>query len=136
LSIPLWQDEFTQHMLTLSAFLTNRHSRMNNIIFEIADYIQDHYQEDITLQRIAERYFLSREYISRKFKQEMNENISDFIGRIRIDKAKLLLLNPQLRMVQISEMVGYQDEKYFSKVFKKMVGISPNQYRKEQFRGD
>jgi two-component system response regulator YesN len=132
LSIPLWQAEFTQLMLTLSGFLTNLHARSHNSIFEIAEYIQDHYQEDITLQRIAERYFLSREYISRKFKQEMNENISDFIGRIRIEKAKLLLLNPQLRMVQISEMVGYQDEKYFSKVFKKLVGISPNQYRKEQ----
>ncbi len=132
LSIPLWQDEFTQHMLTLSTFLTNQHARSNNIIYEIAEYIQDHYQEDIALQHIAERYFLSREYISRKFKQEMNENISDFIGRIRIDKAKLLLHNPQLRIVQISEMVGYQDEKYFSKVFKKLVGISPNQYRKDQ----
>ncbi len=134
LSIPLWQDEFTQLMLNLSTFLTNQHARSHNIIYEIAEYIQDHYQEDIALQHIAERYFLSREYISRKFKVEMNENISDFIERIRIGKAKLLLLNPLLKIIQIAEMVGYQDEKYFSKVFKKTVGISPNQYRKDQAR--
>lgn len=131
LSIPLWQEEFTQLMLTCSDLLAERRSKSSNIQ-EIADYIQAHYQEDISLQDIADRYSLSREYISRKFKQEMNENISDFIGRIRIEKAKLLLLNPQLRIAQIAEMIGYQDEKYFSKVFKKLVGVSPNQYRKDQ----
>lgn len=129
LSISLWQHEFTQLMISLSSFLT-RQQEKNTTIHEIADYIQSHYKEDISLQDIADRFSLSREYISRKFKQEKNENITDFIGRIRIDKAKMLLHNPQLRIVQISEMVGYQDEKYFSKVFKKLVGVSPNQYRK------
>jgi two-component system, response regulator YesN len=131
LSISLWQEEFTQLMLTCSDLLAERSSKSSNIQ-EIANYIQAHYQADISLQDIADRYSLSREYISRKFKQEMNENISDFIGRIRIEKAKLLLLNPQLRIAQIAEMIGYQDEKYFSKVFKKLVGVSPNQYRKDQ----
>lgn len=57
--------------------------------------------------------------------------LSDFLGRIRIEKAKTLLLNPQIRIAQIAEMVGYQDEKYFSKVFKKMEGFTPNEYRKK-----
>jgi two-component system response regulator YesN len=131
LSLEAWQDEFTQSMLTLSALIANQQKKDNNVIYEIAEYILHHYHEDITLQHISERFFLSREYISRKFKQELEENISDYIGRIRIEKAKLLLLNPHLRIVQISEMVGYQDEKYFSKVFKKIIGVSPNQYRKQ-----
>jgi two-component system response regulator YesN len=131
LSIDLWQNEITQYVLSLATLHNQQHLKSNNIILAIAEYIETHYQEDITLQHISERFYLSREYISRKFKLEMRENISDFISRIRIDKAKSLLLNPQLRMAQISEMIGYQDEKYFSKVFKKMVGMSPNQYRKK-----
>lgn len=58
-------------------------------------------------------------------------NLSDFLARIRIEKAKLLLHNPQLRISQIAEMVGYQDEKYFSKVFKKQEGRTPNEFRKD-----
>jgi two-component system response regulator YesN len=83
------------------------------------------------MQNIAERFFLSREYISRKFKQQFQENLSDYIERLRMDKAKLLLMNPQYRIVHIAELVGYKDEKYFSKVFKKLEGISPNVYRNQ-----
>lgn len=70
------------------------------------------------MQEIASRFFLSREYISRKFKQEFEVNLSDYLGQIRMSKAKVLLRNPHLRISQVAEMVGYQDEKYFSKVFK------------------
>jgi len=88
----------------------------------------------MTLQHISDRFYLSREYISRRFKQEFGENISDYIARVRIEKAKQLLLSPNLRIAQIAEIIGYQDEKYFSKVFKKMVGQSPNEYRKKHER--
>ncbi|MBB3110731.1 two-component system response regulator YesN [Paenibacillus phyllosphaerae] len=101
------------------------------VIHEIADYIAQFAHEDISLQTIAARFFLSREYISRKFKQVMNENISDYVTRIRIDRAKSLLLAPQLKISQIAEKVGFQDEKYFSKVFKKQTGCSPGEYRKQ-----
>ncbi|REK74782.1 response regulator [Paenibacillus paeoniae] len=126
-----WRDQFTQEMLTISALLFNHLEKENNTVFNIAEYIEQHYQEDITLKHLSDRFFLSREYISRKFKQQFQKNISEFIESIRIEKAKLLLLNPQYKMVQISQMIGYQDEKYFSKVFKKAVGKSPNQYRNE-----
>ncbi|GAF09490.1 two-component response regulator YesN [Paenibacillus pini JCM 16418] len=112
--------------------LTQQHTRENHIIHDIAHYLERHYAEDISLQDMATRFFFSREYISRRFKQEFSVNISDFLARIRIEKAKLLLLNPQLRISQIAEMVGYPDEKYFSKVFKKQEGRTPNEYRKEK----
>lgn len=104
------------------------------VIHEIAKYIEQHVHADITLQEIANRFYLSREYISRKFKQEMDENISDFIARSRIKRAKELLANGQLRISQIAEQVGFQDEKYFSKVFKKWEDCSPNDYRKRHYR--
>lgn len=99
----------------------------------IANYIDQFLHEDLSLQDISNRFFLSREYISRKFKQEMNENLTDYITRIRIERAKSLLADSQLKIAQISEMVGFQDEKYFSKVFKKAADCSPNEYRKQAF---
>lgn len=108
----------------------------SGVIYDIAKYIEQHVHSDITLQEIASRFFLSREYISRKFKQEMNENISDFIARSRIKRAKELLANGQLRISQIAEQVGFQDEKYFSKVFKKWTDCSPNDFRKRHYGDD
>lgn len=100
-------------------------------IHDIAKYIEQFAHEDISLQTIASRFFLSREYISRKFKQVMNENVSDYVTRVRIERAKALLASPQLRISQVSEKCGFQDEKYFSKVFKKQTGCSPGEYRKQ-----
>jgi two-component system, response regulator YesN len=130
LSLPLWQQELTRSMVQLSKLLLEHQQKDKNVIFEIATFLGQHYHEDITLQDIASRFFLSREYISRKFKQEFEVNLSEYLGQIRMNKAKILLQNPHLRISQVAEMVGYQDEKYFSKVFKKQEGISPNEYRK------
>lgn len=130
LSLSLLREAVTRDLLRLSAMLARQAQRERNIIHDIVDYIERHYHKDISLQHIADRFFLSREYISRKFKQELSENISDFITRVRLGKAKQLLKNPDLRIADIAEMVGYQDEKYFSKVFKKNVGHSPTVYRK------
>ncbi|WP_136608042.1 response regulator [Paenibacillus dokdonensis] len=132
ISYPLWKAQYEGRLTAASRILTQQHSRENHIIHDIARYLENHYAEDISLQDMAARFFLSREYISRRFKQEFGVNISDFLAGVRIDKAKLLLLNPQLRITQVAEMVGYQDEKYFSKVFKKQEGRTPNEYRKEQ----
>lgn len=132
LSIDLWRKEWTASVLQLSKLYVKQQFEDSHVIFEIAKYIQTHYNEEIALQDISNQFFLSREYISRKFKREFKENISDYIGRIRIEKAKLLLLNPHYRISQIAEMVGYPDDKYFSKVFKKFSGQSPNEYRKQQ----
>ncbi|MGN8771155.1 response regulator transcription factor [Paenibacillus barengoltzii] len=105
------------------------------LVNDIKRYINDHYHQEITLQHIAERFFISRENISRKFKQIANENLSDYLTRLRIDKAKALLANSDMRLTQIAELVGFQDEKYFSRVFKKTTGQTPREYRKTFFLG-
>ncbi|MCM3655249.1 response regulator [Metabacillus litoralis] len=100
-----------------------------NIIYEIETYLQENCNRDVKLQEIAEQFYLSREYISRKFKQEFNVNISDYVVKIRMNKAKTLLKNSQLKIYEIAEMIGYQDDKYFRKVFKRIEGVTPNEYR-------
>ncbi|SDN25371.1 two-component system, response regulator YesN [Paenibacillus sp. yr247] len=130
LSLSLWQQELTRSIAHLSKLLLESQQKDKSVIFEIAEFLEKHYHQDVTLQEIASRFYLSREYISRKFKQEFEVNLSDYLGQIRMSKAKVLLRNPYLRISQVAEMVGYQDEKYFSKVFKKLEGITPNEYRK------
>jgi two-component system response regulator YesN len=132
LALQQWRDELEDGLANLSRLFVEHKRQDEHIIFEIVKYIDAHYANDLTLQDIAERFFLSREYISRKFKQQFLENLSDYIERIRFDKAKLLLMNPQYKIVQIAKLVGYNDEKYFSKVFKKLEGVSPNEYRKQK----
>ena len=102
-----------------------------NIIYEIEKYLQANFDRDVKLQEISEHFYISREYISRKFKQEFNVNISDYIVKTRMTKAKSLLKNSQLKIYDIASMIGYQDDKYFRKVFKKVEGITPNEYRAE-----
>lgn len=131
LSLAKLRDEVARDLLRLSALLAKLAHRDRSVIRDIADYIERHYHEDLTLQHISDRFYLSREYISRRFKQELRENVTDYIARIRIEKAKQLLRSPQPRIAQVAEIVGYRDEKYFSKTFKKMVGESPNEYRKK-----
>ncbi|MDO7906675.1 response regulator [Paenibacillus sp. JX-17] len=131
LDISLWRQQMEKRLKAAGTALTQIHGKENHIIRDIARYLDQHYAEEISLQDMAGRFYLSREYISRKFKQEFGMNLTDYLGRVRIRQAKLLLLNPQLRVTQIAEMVGYQDEKYFSKVFKKMEGRSPAEFRKQ-----
>ncbi|MFM9278265.1 response regulator [Paenibacillus jiagnxiensis] len=132
LSLPVWKSGFAKRLQAAgrALALAQAHAPENHIIRDIAAYLDAHYADEITLQDISNRFYLSREYISRKFKQEFDVNLSEYLTRLRIRQAKLLLLNPRLRLQQISEMVGYQDEKYFGKVFKKLEGITPGEYRK------
>ncbi|WP_223589376.1 response regulator transcription factor [Neobacillus bataviensis] len=101
----------------------------SNIIYDIEKYLQANFDQDVKLQEISDHFYISREYISRKFKQEFNVNISDYIVRIRMERAKALLKNRQLKIYEIAGMIGYQDDKYFRKVFKKVEGVTPNEYR-------
>lgn len=123
--------EFYQLIKTLSRA---RYQKEKNNIQNIEEYIRTNYQEDINLQEIAERFFLSKEYISRKFKQEFGETITDYLTKIKVEKAKELLVNEHLKIYEVAYYVGYQNEKYFSKVFKKIVGVTPNEYRNSLFK--
>ncbi|MFP3719504.1 response regulator [Niallia circulans] len=108
--------------------------RSQNVIHEIEKYIKANFHREIKLQEISEHFYISREYISRKFKQEYNVNISEYLVTIRMKKAQELLKSSNLKVYDIANMIGYQDDKYFRKVFKKIIGVSPNEYREMQIR--
>jgi two-component system, response regulator YesN len=128
-----WNDEKLSRVIiqngdSLKQDNVTQNEEMNNMQ-KIEEYLRSHFQEDINLQTIADRFFLNRDYISRKFKQEFNETITDYLTKIRIENAKELLGNPTKKIYEIAYQVGYQNEKYFSKVFKKQTRVTPNEYR-------
>lgn len=94
------------------------------------EYIDEHIAEPFTIEILAEHVSLSSNYLNTVFKKETGMNISEFILQKRIDKAKKLLRTTNLNFIQIAEQVGYQDSKYFSKIFKKATGIPMKQYRR------
>jgi two-component system, response regulator YesN len=125
--------EKTKEFIELIEMLTQaKFQKEKNNMQHVEEYLQQHYQKDITLQDIADRFYLSREYISRKFKQDYGATITDYVTNIRMEKAKKLLENPYLKIYEVAYGVGYGNEKYFSKVFKKHTGVTPNEYRHAQ----
>jgi two-component system response regulator YesN len=130
ISLDQLQLDFTADLKQLQhVYADRRREQQPNAILEIADFLRNHYREDISLTEISNRFFLNKEYISRRFKQEFGETITDYTNRIRIEKAKVLLFNEELKVADVAQMVGYKDEKYFSRVFKKIEFTSPNRYR-------
>ena len=96
----------------------------------VAD-IRDHYMEDISLTSLAAKYNVSMGSLSKMIKDHLQLNFSDYIASLRIQRAKELLSDETLSIQEIAEIVGYNDYFYFTKVFKKIEGISPSKYRKE-----
>ena len=128
-SLAAWREWVQAFMEQLLEVIITRQSRENTSMNNIIKYIEQHYHDELSLQEVAAKFFVSREYVSRRFKQEYGINFTDYIGKYRIEKAKLLMQNQYLKLSQIAEMVGFHDVKYFSKVFKKQEGLSPKEYR-------
>ncbi|QYR21023.1 response regulator [Paenibacillus sp. sptzw28] len=93
------------------------------------DIIMEYYAEDISLQSVASRINVNSSYLSRVFKQEAGDNFIRFLTKVRIDKAKFFLDSRHLKVYEVAEKVGYLNYTYFSKIFKKVVGVTPEEYR-------
>jgi Response regulator containing CheY-like receiver domain and AraC-type DNA-binding domain len=102
----------------------------NKAVETIKAYLQKHYTEEIELQRLADLVYLTPSYLSKLFKTETGGTITDYLTSERIEQAKRLLRDEHgLKTYMVGEMVGYADPAYFTKVFKKMTGKTPKEYR-------
>lgn len=99
----------------------------------VVDYITLHASEEISVQEIADYCFVSVSTISHIFKKNLGCSINTFINKIRIERAKELLLNTNDPIEQIGAAVGIPDASYFSRVFKQLIGSSPSKFR-QRFR--
>lgn len=117
------------HLLSVTREL--RKSGNNAIVEKTKAYIHEHYNRNLTLETIAKEVFVSPVYLSFLFKHVESVNLTDYIAHVRIEQAKRLLQTTTRKTYEIARMVGYQDEKYFSRLFKKKVGLTPTEYRSQ-----
>lgn len=95
----------------------------------ILEYISIYYTEDIALQDIASSLQYSDAYFSKLFKQCFDKNFTAYLSEYRIEKAKMLLSDITINVKEISSQVGYRDANYFARVFKRVIGVTPSEYR-------
>jgi AraC-like DNA-binding protein/ligand-binding sensor protein len=97
-------------------------------------YIREHYTRKVSLQEVADVSGLSAPYFSTVFKEEMGENLSSYLNRLRVDRAVSLLMETGLSLSEIAGSCGFEDQSWFSKIFKIYTGMSPGKYRDQNCR--
>lgn len=122
----------------MSAFVAQMLSRTEQadeqaaqLIQSVKHYIASNYAKDLSLDTLASQVFLSPCYLSRLFKREVGENLSNYVQNVRIEHAKTLLRTTNLKTYQVAERVGFGDPVYFSRIFKKITKIKPKDYREK-----
>lgn len=94
------------------------------------EYIEEHYNEEVTLQRAAEFLGISAGYLSTLFSQQLGIGFIEYLNHVRIDHACSYLKQNYFKTYEIAYKVGFMDEKYFTRVFKKVTGMTPSEYKK------
>ena len=101
-----------------------------DVIYKAVNFINNNYMNKITLEEVASHVYLSPSYFSKVFKDEMDCNFNTYVNQVRVERSKGLLLGGNTNLVDIANMVGFEDQSYFSKIFKRVVGISPGRFRR------
>jgi YesN/AraC family two-component response regulator len=115
-------------MISNRIFVEQQNSELP-MITRAKEYIQQNQAEDLSLGQVAKAVNTSTFYFCKLFKKVTGLNFTDYVSRVRIEKAKNLLLNPNLRVSEIAFEVGFQSLTHFNRVFKKIIGQSPTEYR-------
>lgn len=138
----LWTKVFMEGELsTIRNFLINKltaikerialekSNRVKSVIKEIEEYILLNYDKDISINSISNAVYLAPTYLCLLYKKERGETINEYITKVRIQKAKEVLKDRRVKLYEVARKVGYNDPNYFAKVFKKITGYNPSDYR-------
>jgi two-component system response regulator YesN len=110
-----------------------RNEADSRVVSLIKDYIEEEFRKEIGLSELADRVFLNPQYISQLFKKQTGQTITDYLLQVRIDKAKeILKYNLELKVYEVGELVGYSDPVYFNRLFKKMTGMTPKEFKEKR----
>lgn len=101
----------------------------NPLVREATEYMQENYAKDLSLTDVAEHLRISTGYLSTLMNQNLGCGFVDYLNQVRVDRACCYLEQNQLKNYEVAYKVGFNDEKYFSKVFKKIKGMTPKEYR-------
>ena len=114
----------------LTDFETKKHLRDKKPIRLAKQLIHEKYSEPLSLDTVSKSIGFNPAYFSYLFKKETGKTFSEYLTEVRMEQAKRMLLNSDLDVYEIASCVGYADEKYFSRLFRKMIGLSPSEYKK------
>ncbi|KRE99869.1 hypothetical protein ASG89_27485 [Paenibacillus sp. Soil766] len=109
----------------------SEHSKHKEAIDFMIHYAHEHYAEDIALEDLSKQLYLTRNYLNRMFKKATGETFTNYLIRVRLEKAKVLLAEGKHMIYEISEKVGYKNVAYFSSIFKKHYGMNPSELGKK-----
>ena len=104
---------------------------IRDAVKQAVKYIDDNFFEELTLQSLSRKYSVESSYFSRIFRQETGDNLMLYITKKKIDKSKEYMIDSKVNLTEIAFMVGYDDYTYFNRVFRKIAGVSPSEYRNE-----
>ncbi|CAM4492597.1 YesN/AraC family two-component response regulator [Paenibacillus endophyticus] len=99
------------------------------LIRKVKELVRQSLGQDISLQFLAEHVYLHPKYLSDLFKRETGQNLSEYVTKMRLEKARLLLKDTTLKIADIAEMCGFANHKYFASLFKQHVGQTPSEFR-------
>lgn len=123
---------FAQHLSMISnQIVVQQQNAEPPVIIKAKQFIQEHQTDDLSLGDVARAVNTSTFYFCKMFKKYTGLNFTNYLSRLRIEKAKNLLLNPNLRVSEIAYEVGFQSLTHFNRVFKKIIGQSPTEYRSQ-----
>ncbi|WP_310604374.1 response regulator transcription factor [Anaerosporobacter sp.] len=108
----------------------NKETGVNPIVGQAKVYIEENYYLNLTLQQVADKVSISAGYLSTLFNQELGCGFVDYLNEVRVNHACTYLKQNYFKTYEIAYKIGFNDEKYFSKVFKKVKGMSPSEYKK------
>lgn len=128
---------FNEVVQVIYDFLDNitqiKRGQVNNkdmLLNKIKQYIDENYKSDISLTDISNSLHVDYYYLSHYFKDQTNENLSVYINKVRVEKSKRYLADNNIPISKVSDLVGFSEHNYFSKIFKKYTGFTPSEYKK------
>ncbi|MGI2294630.1 response regulator transcription factor [Paenibacillus sp. GXUN7292] len=123
-----WAEELAKQFI--ACFQTWQANMNNNVIDKTLNYIEHNYMETCGLSTVAEMFHMSVTYFSKLFKKETGETYTNYLTKVRMEKAKLLLCNTDMKMFEIASAVGFNDPNYFTNVFNRTQNVSPTEFRR------
>lgn len=105
-------------------------NQVNRFVSEAVEYMNENYMNDLSLTLVAEKVGVTAAYLSTLFSQTLGYGFIDYLNKVRVDRACYYLHDYQIKTYEVAYKVGFHDEKYFSRVFKRITGMNPSQFRK------
>jgi len=115
--------------------LLSKRMKTHSNLYEVKDFIDKYYYEDITLEKLSSMFHFSKGYLSRAFKDEFGQNISSYITNVRLNNAMEYLQQGNLKISEIMRLTGFNSLNYFCKVFKKRFGKTPSKVKSQECSG-